>query len=107
MVKVSLLAGLSVNYTKRSLRATSVSRMFVFGVPEKIVAEVTGHKSLKALRQYEWTTDKQFLAVGHSISRMELLEHVQPRPEVKKEEDKPAPDNSEKYRRLCLVFQAI
>ena len=57
MTKVSELAGLSVKYTNHSLRATSASRMFMSGVPEKIVAEVTGHKSVKALRQYERTTD--------------------------------------------------
>ena len=45
MTKVSQLAGLNVKYTNHSLRATSASRMFVSGVPEKIVAEVTGHKS--------------------------------------------------------------
>ena len=50
--------------------------MFVSGVPEKIVAEVTGHKSVKALRQYERTTNEQFQAVGQSISCMESFEHV-------------------------------
>ncbi|MCG8621708.1 MAG: site-specific integrase, partial [Proteobacteria bacterium] len=46
MTKVSELAGLSVKYTNHSLRATLASRMFVSGVPEKIVAEVMGHKSV-------------------------------------------------------------
>ena len=27
--------------------------MFCSGVPEKVVAEISGHKSVKALRQYE------------------------------------------------------
>ena len=45
MAKVSELAGLSVKYMNHSLRVTSASRMFQSGVPEKIVAEVTGHKA--------------------------------------------------------------
>ena len=71
MTKISELGGLPLKYTNHSLRATSASRMFTSGVPEKIVAEVTGHKSVKALRQYERTTEEQYQYVGHSISRMQ------------------------------------
>ena len=74
MTKISQLAGLPVKYTNHSLRATSASRMFASGVPEKIVTEMTGHKSVKALRQYERTTEEQFQAVGHSISRMQTFD---------------------------------
>lgn len=63
-------SGLSVN-SNHSLRATFASRMFASGVPEKIVAEFTGYKSIKSLRQYEKTTDSQLQAVGNSIARME------------------------------------
>ena len=61
--------------------------MFQSGVPEKIVAEVTGHKSMKALRQYERTTEQQFQAVGNSISCMEAFEpeQVLPQSEVREE----------------------
>ena len=87
MARVSELAGLSIKYTNHSLRATSASRMFQTGVPEKIVAEVTGHKSIKALRQYERTTEQQFQAIGSSISVMEAFgqEQVPPKSEVKEE----------------------
>ena len=74
MIKISELAGLPVKYTNHSLKATSASRMFVSGVPEKIVAEMTGHKSVKALRQYERTTEEQFQAVGHSISHIQAFD---------------------------------
>ena len=97
MTKVSELAGLSVKYTNHSLRATSASRMFVSGVPEKIhvVVEVTRHKSVKALRQYKRTTNQQFQAIGHSISSLESFDHVQSIPvEAKKEEEKPAVDRA-------------
>ena len=43
------------NYTNHSLRATAASRMFEKGVPEKIIAERTGHRSLSGLRAYEKT----------------------------------------------------
>ena len=61
--------------------------MFQSGVPEKIVAEVSGHKSMKALRQYEQTTEQQFQAVRSSISAMEAFESEQvlPKPEVTEE----------------------
>ena len=53
MTKISELGGLPMKYTNHSLRATSASCMFISGVPKKIVTEVTGHKSVKALRQYK------------------------------------------------------
>ena len=71
MSKITELAGLSLNYTNHSLRATSASRMFTSDVPEKIVAELTGHKSLTSFRQYERTTGTQLQAAGQSIARME------------------------------------
>ena len=76
MSKITELTGLSAHYTNHSLRATSASRMFNAGVPEKIVAEVTGHKSLNALRQYERTTEVQFKAVGESISELQPFDPV-------------------------------
>ena len=33
--------------------------------------KLSGHKSVKALRQYERTTEEQYQYVGHSISRMQ------------------------------------
>ena len=71
MVKISGLAGLTGAYTNHSLRATSASHMFAAGVPEKIVAEFTGHKSVKALRQYERTTAPQLRAAGLAITTAE------------------------------------
>ena len=45
--------------TNHSLRATGASILFQSNVPEKIIQERTGHRSLKALRLYERTTAKQ------------------------------------------------
>ena len=52
-------SGLEGLYTNHSLRATSITRMFKADVPEKIIAEKSGHKSLKALRMYECTSSLQ------------------------------------------------
>ena len=57
MTTICQRADLPVRYTNHSLRATAATRMFASGVPEKIVGEVTGHKSLKALHTYERTTE--------------------------------------------------
>uniref|UniRef100_A0A1X7VUV0 Tyr recombinase domain-containing protein n=1 Tax=Amphimedon queenslandica TaxID=400682 RepID=A0A1X7VUV0_AMPQE len=46
------ITGLS-GYTNHSLRATAVSRMYNSGVPEKIISDKSGHRSLEALRSYE------------------------------------------------------
>ena len=43
--------------------------MFSSGVPEKVIAEVTGYKSTTALRQYERTSKEQKQAAGKAIAQ--------------------------------------
>jgi hypothetical protein len=57
-------AGLTTTATNHSLRATDTTQLFTAGVPEKIIKERTGHKSLDALRCYECTTQEQVKAVS-------------------------------------------
>ena len=45
--------------TNHSLRAASASALFEATVPEKVIQERTGHRSVKAVRLYEHTTSKQ------------------------------------------------
>jgi len=45
--------------------------MFAAGVPEKFVAEFTGHKSIKTLQQNERTTVPQLWAAGLAITTAE------------------------------------
>ena len=59
-----------VHYTNHSLRATAITRMFISGVPEKIIAENSGHKSTKALHCYERTSSEQQKAVSKVISNL-------------------------------------
>lgn len=42
--------------TNHSLRATRVSNLFQAGVPEKLIQQRSGHRSLEGLRQYQRTT---------------------------------------------------
>ena len=42
--------------------------MFQANVPEKIIQERTGHRSVKALRLYERTTEKQHQDVSEVLS---------------------------------------
>lgn len=51
--------------TNHSLRASGATEMFRAGVPEKIIQERTGHRSVKALRTYERTTETQNLSVAN------------------------------------------
>ena len=57
--ELSRISGVRVHYTNHSLRATSIVRKFNNGIPEKVIAETSGHKSAKALLCYEHTSSAQ------------------------------------------------
>ena len=61
-------AGTSVTYTNHSLRAYGTTTMFRAGVPQKLVQQCTGHKSLEALHQYERPSERQLLDVPNIMS---------------------------------------
>ncbi len=50
--------------TNHSLRATGATSMFQSNVPEKIIQNTTGHRSLESLRRYEKTSVEQNQAVS-------------------------------------------
>ena len=66
--KLSLEAGCDANYSNHSLRATSATRMFAAGIPEKLIADKTDHRSLKALRTYERTQPSMEKAIDRVIA---------------------------------------
>ena len=81
MSKISEKGNLSTNFTNHSLRATSASRLFASNVPEKLIQEKTGHRSLAGLRAYEQTTAKQqknSTKILESVEVPEELENVNP-----------------------------
>ena len=68
-----LKAGVEGKKTNHSLRATSATQMYQSGVyqsgvPEKVIQERTGHRSLKALRCYKRTNEAQHQAVSSVLA---------------------------------------
>ena len=61
-------AGIQGTITNHSLRATSATHMYRSGVPEKVIQERTGHRSLEALRTYERSDSQQHQAVSNILS---------------------------------------
>ena len=61
-------AGVQGHKTNHSLRATGASSMYEAEVPETLIQERTGHRSLQALRVYERSTEKQHQAVSAVLS---------------------------------------
>ena len=61
-------AGISEGYTNHSLRAYGATKLFQAQVPEKLIQQRTGHRSLDALRQYERTSPSQLLDVSNVMS---------------------------------------
>lgn len=62
MVKAMLSksgAGCASEYSNHSLRASGATELFQAEVPEKVIQDMTGHRSVKALRQYEKVSDVQ------------------------------------------------
>ena len=52
------------NKTNHSLRATGTSAMFRANVPEKIIQNTTGHRSIEALQFYVRISEEQHRAVS-------------------------------------------
>ena len=63
-------AKLDGQYTNHSLRASGATELFQHEVPEKIVQEFTGHRSLKGLRQYEKVSTEQKQAASNILTGM-------------------------------------
>jgi len=70
-------AGITTNYTNHSLRAYGATTMFQAGVPEKLIKQRTGHRSLESLHQYEHTSESQLLDVSNVVSSDQNSNHNQ------------------------------
>ena len=66
--ELSEKADIGVHYTNHSLRATAITCMFNCGVPKKVIAENSVHRSAKALRVYERTSEELQQAVTKVIN---------------------------------------
>ena len=67
-------AGLSKDFSSQSLRAYGATTLFQAKVPEKLIQLHTGHKSLEALRSYEWISET--LDVSHVVCNMNITENT-------------------------------
>ena len=56
-------AQVSGNFTNHSLRAYGATTLYRATLPEKLIQERAGHRCLKALWQYKWTSDSQLVEV--------------------------------------------
>lgn len=86
--RISEQSGTSIRYTNHSLRATSATRLFSHNVPEKVIQEVTGHRSLVGLRSYEHTSMEQERNVTLMLNSMVQAEEKEEKGGIKKEMDK-------------------
>ena len=59
MVKNMCIKASLETRTNHSLRATATNALYKADVPEKVIQERTGHRSLDALRKYERSTERQ------------------------------------------------
>ncbi|XP_065882477.1 zinc finger MYM-type protein 2-like [Dysidea avara] len=61
-------AGISGGFTNHSLRAYGATALFQAKVPEKLIQQRTGHRSLESLRQYERTSESQLVEVSNVMA---------------------------------------
>ena len=52
-------AGITGHKTNHSLRAYVATELFNAGIPEKVIQDRTGHRSLDGLRKYETISEQQ------------------------------------------------
>ena len=55
---ISTKADVPTHYINHLPRAIAMTRMFNKGVPVKVIAEISGHTSLKAIQCYEFTSSE-------------------------------------------------
>ena len=65
---MSMEAKLDQPLTNHSLRAYSVTKTFKASMPEKIIMERSGHRSMEGVRNYERTSTAQELQVYQALS---------------------------------------
>ena len=75
--RMCALAGIEGRITNHSLRATSATQMYEMGVPEKVIQERTGHRSIEALRVYERTNTHQQQAASNILSGLPVRTYAE------------------------------
>ena len=78
MKTMSKQAGLSIIYSNHSLRAYGATKLFQHGLPERLIQERTGHRTVEALRKYQRVSDEQRLAVSEIMNNKTTTCNSQP-----------------------------
>ena len=60
--------GISERFTNHSLHAYEATTLFQAEVPEKLVQQRTGHRSVEGVRRYERTSESQLLDISNIMS---------------------------------------
>ena len=55
-------------FTNHILRAYGATTLYNINIPEKLIQERTGHQSIKALKQYERTSESQIMEMSNISS---------------------------------------
>ena len=66
-------AEFDITFTNHSLKAYGATKMFQAKVPEKLIQQRTGHKSLEALRCYEHTSLPQLVDVSNVMANDSII----------------------------------
>ena len=64
-------AGIEGNKTNHSLRATTATRGLEIGIPDKLLMECTGHRSLASLHNYQRPSEEQKVMVSRGLEGIE------------------------------------
>ena len=104
--------------TNHSLCATGATDLYTANVPMKMIQQRTGHRSLKALRIYEHTTQEQELAVSKILTSDSKVDYAEAtsKPETesrsstsslpRKRSDLPANPPSHMLNQRCQVSKS-
>ena len=67
--------GIAGRKTNHSLRTTGATELFQAHVPERLIQQRTGHRSMEALRVYERTTGEQHRTISAILSSSNSLQY--------------------------------
>ena len=94
--------------SNHSLRATSISRMYNQGIPEKLIMEQSGHLSKEGVRSYERTTDVQMKHVSDVLSDISCSSKVNTcNPKVAKPGSTSTTVDTQEWDQLDEFFKSI
>ena len=73
--KMCLEAKIEGDFTNHSLRASGTTELFQHEVPETVIQDFTGHRSVKALQKYEKVAVMQKQAASNILTGTSMAEN--------------------------------